>query len=132
MLPAGPCDGDRFPNAIKVRIAVDPQTNDGEVLDVEQGSGRPDQAPGWIRMRQGAGLARPTIYCSKSKWPEVQAACQGLTYASWVAEWTGQEHGIDGAVACQLSATISLTPSRVVGTRGSGVKSGRHRFLLPP
>ncbi|MFI6044229.1 hypothetical protein ACIA8C_21540 [Nocardia sp. NPDC051321] len=103
-------DWDRFPNAIKVHIAVDPQTNDGEVLDIEQGASRPDQAPGWIRMRQAAGLERPTIYCNKSTWPAVQTACQGLTYASWIAEWTGAAHAIEGAVACQWADPAHGSP----------------------
>ncbi|MFI5782271.1 hypothetical protein [Nocardia sp. NPDC051570] len=94
-------DWARFPKAIKVHIAVDPHADAGEVLDVEQGDSRPDQAPGWIRMRQAAGVKRPTIYCNRSTWPAVQAACKGLTYASWVAEWTGHAHEIEGAVACQ-------------------------------
>ncbi|MCM6778853.1 hypothetical protein NDR87_35805 [Nocardia sp. CDC159] len=94
-------DWDLFPNATKVGIAVDPRTDNGEVLDVEPGAAEPEQAPGWIRMRQAAGLQRPTIYCSKSSIPAVRTACEGLTYALWVADPTGVEHGFEGAVACQ-------------------------------
>lgn len=94
-------DWGRFPHAIKVRIAVSPHTDDGHVLDVEPGDSTPAQAPAWIRMRHAAGLARPTIYCNRSTWPAVRAACKGLTYEVWIAEWTGHQHGIAGAAACQ-------------------------------
>lgn len=59
-------DWARFPNAVKVRIAVRASTNDGHVLDVENGDATPAQAPGWAHMRRASGYAHPTIYCSKS------------------------------------------------------------------
>ena len=53
----------RFPHAIKVRIACFAHTNDGVVLDVEDGNATPAQAPAWVVMRRVAGVD-PTVYCS--------------------------------------------------------------------
>jgi hypothetical protein len=97
-------DWDRFPNAVKVRIAVFPWTNDGDVLDCEKYDATPEECPAWIRMRQAAGLAVPTIYCGASAVPAVKAACAGLTYSLWIADWTGTPHLPDGAAACQYAA----------------------------
>jgi len=95
-------DWARFPNAAKVRIAVFPWTNDGDVLDVETGDATPAQAPGWLAQRQAANPGkRFTIYCSLSWVPEVQAACQGLDYDLWIAHYTYQEHLEPGSVATQ-------------------------------
>src|SRR5258706_6674669 len=73
-------DWDRFPNVPKIRIAVKSSTNDGDVLDVEPGDAGPADAPEWIRKRQAAGYARPTIYCMASAVDEVKRACEGLTF----------------------------------------------------
>ncbi len=97
-------DWDRFPNSVKVRIAVFPWTNDGDVLDCEPGDATPAECPDWIKKRQAAGLARPTIYCSLAAMPEVQAACHGLDYDLWIAHWTGIPHLVDGSVATQYAA----------------------------
>lgn len=97
-------DWDRFPNAVKVRIAVFATTNDGDVLDCENGDATPTKCPGWITMRQAAGVPVPTIYCNLSTMPVVQAACQGLTYNLWIADWTGKSHLVQGSVATQYAA----------------------------
>jgi len=98
-------DWERFPNAVKVRIAVFPWTNDGEVLDCENGDATPDQCPGWIRLRQSGGVAVPTIYCNLSSLAAVKAACQGLTYNLWIADPTGAPHLVAGSVATQYQWT---------------------------
>lgn len=63
----------RFPNAVKVRIAVRATTNNGHVLDVERGDASPAEAPPWVSMRRAAGVD-PSIYCNVSTWPDVIAA----------------------------------------------------------
>ena len=95
-------DWNRHPSARAVRIAVFPTTNDGDVLDCESGNAAPNECPGWIAMRQAAGLEVPTIYCNLWSMPAVQAYCEGLTYDLWVADWTGEPHIPEGAVACQF------------------------------
>jgi len=97
-------DWARHPSARHVRIAVFADTDDGDVLDCEQGDASPRECPAWIAMRQAAGLAVPTIYCSLWTMPFVQTACDGLVYDLWIADWTDEPHIPDGAVACQFSA----------------------------
>ena len=55
-------DWARFPHAVKVRIACFGRTNDGQVLDVEDGNATPTQAPVWVMMRRVKGVD-PTVYC---------------------------------------------------------------------
>ena len=103
-----PFDWRRFPTAVRVYIATSAQSNQGFVLDVEQGDASPPQCPAWIRMRQAAGLVKPTIYCARTAVTAVQESCSGLTYSLWVADWTGLPHPVDGAAAVQY-ADSSMT-----------------------
>lgn len=104
-------DWDLFPHADKVRIAVRASTDDGDVLDVEQGDATPDQAAGWIAMRHAAGLYRPTIYCSRLVIPAVRqrtgSYILGRDYDIWVADYTGQPHQVaaPGLPAAMCAAT---------------------------
>lgn len=109
-------DWDRFPHAVKVRIARLATTNDGHVLDVEDKLATPTQAPGWIRMRRAAG-ADPTIYCNRSTWPLVNAACDKAGVARphyWIATGTRIVSIPDGAVAAQH--TLDFKPAGFPGT----------------
>lgn len=94
----------RFPNAIKVRIAVFASTNDGHVLDIETGDATPAQGPGWVIMRRKAGID-PTVYCNASTWSAVRAAFQAAGVAQphyWIAEYPGNGPVIQaGAIAHQ-------------------------------
>src|ERR1035437_2736494 len=81
----------RFPNAIRVGIAVFPSTDDGVVLDCETGDATPSQCPGWVVKRRGHGVD-PTVYCSESVWPQVQAAFAANKVAQphyWIAAYPG-------------------------------------------
>ena len=81
----------RFPHAIRVPIAVFPSTNDGVVLDCETGDATPSQCPGWVVKRRAAGVD-PTVYCSESVWPQVQAAFAANKVAQphyWIAAYPG-------------------------------------------
>lgn len=95
---------DRFPNATKVRIAVFASTNDGTVLDVENGDATPAQAPRWLQNRLAAGESRPTIYCSRDARDAVEAACQGIQHDLWIGTLDGTEN-IPGTVAVQYAGT---------------------------
>src|SRR6267378_1117490 len=66
-------DWARFPNSVKVRIAVFASTNDGHVLDVEQGDATPVQAPVWAKMRRAASVD-PSVYCNRSNIAAIRAA----------------------------------------------------------
>jgi hypothetical protein len=113
----------RFPYSVKVRIAVFPTTNDGHVLDVENGDATPQQAPGWVRMRRLAGF-NPSVYCSESIWSVVRAAFQasGVTEPQyWVAAYPGEGTFVPpGAVAHQYN-DVGLYDLSVVNDYWPGV-----------
>lgn len=93
----------RFPNAVVVRIAVSSHTNDGHVLDVEQGDATPAEAVGWVTMRRHAGY-EPTVYCNSSEWPLVRKAFRDANVDEphyWIAQWDGIAQVPTGTVAKQ-------------------------------
>lgn len=77
-------DWELFPNATRVRIAVFPTTNDGHVLDCENGDAETAQCPAWVLTRRAAGVD-PTIYCSYTMWPSARAAFStaGVAQPHW-------------------------------------------------
>ena len=98
-------DWARFPQAVKARIAVFPRTNDGHVLDVEQGDATPAQAPGWVTMRRAAGID-PIVYCNTSTWPSVISAFRTAGVKEppyWIAQYDGNPAIPSGAVAKQYN-----------------------------
>lgn len=97
-----PEDWSRFPTARRVAISVDGDPTRGDVLDVETGAASPAQCRVWIEQRP-PGLVVPTIYCSLSAVPAVQASCAGLTYDLWTADPTGVAHITPGAAATQYA-----------------------------
>lgn len=97
----------RFPNAIKVPIAVFPSTNGGTVLDCETGDATPAQCPGWVKMRRAAGVD-PTVYCMISQWSAVRQAFQSAGVAEphyWIAHYDNVAQLIPGAVAKQYGGS---------------------------
>lgn len=110
-----PEDWNRFPSAVKVRIAVFHQTDDGDVLDIERGCSETWCAPVWAEMRRKSGLVTPTFYCRPTKpWPDAynQAAVINALkdggvdpsgVAWWFADYTGKQHMPPGAIACQFA-----------------------------
>ena len=56
-------DWARFPNAVKAHIAVNPATNDGDVLDIEPGNWDAVASVDWVIQRRADGLEQPTVYC---------------------------------------------------------------------
>ena len=99
-------DWSRFPYAVKVRIAVFSSTNDGHVLDVEDGCSTPESAPGWVVRRRAAGVD-PSVYCSLSLWPTVRAAFAANGVAEphwWIAAYPGNGPNLyPGSVAHQYA-----------------------------
>lgn len=97
-------DWARFPNSVKIRIAVFSETDDGHVLDVEPGNATPAQSVDWVLMRRKAG-ADPTVYMNSSTWPTVRAAFKSRGVAEphyWVAQYDNSAAAIPaGAVAKQ-------------------------------
>jgi hypothetical protein len=98
-------DWARFPNAVKVRIAVFRPTDDGHVLDVESGNATPAESVDWVLMRRAAGMD-PSVYMNESTWPQVRQAFQARGVAEphyWVAIWDNVPEFIAGAVAKQYA-----------------------------
>lgn len=99
-------DWDRFPHAIRVRIATRANIDDGHVLDVEQGAARPYDAPGWVQRRRAAGID-PTVYCNQlNDWPLVRQAFAELGVPQphyWLARYNNVATIPAGAIAKQYA-----------------------------
>lgn len=100
-------DWDRFPNATKVRIVRRDSTNDGDVIDCEEGVvWPPDRAVNWVIMRRLAG-AIPSVYCNQlNGLPLVRRAFQDRGVADppyWVARYNGVEEIPSGTIAKQYA-----------------------------
>lgn len=103
-------DWARFPNAVHVRIARRTHTNDGHVLDVEEGI--PTVWPintgiiDWVVMRRKAGI-EPTIYCNQlNDWGPLKKLFRDHKIREpqwWVARYDGKQSVPDGAVAKQYA-----------------------------
>jgi hypothetical protein len=88
---------DRFRRVIRISVTGDAfEARRARVIDVEQFAATPGDARGFIRERMRLGHNDATVYCSRSRIPEVQAACAGLAFRLWVADWTGEPHRIHG------------------------------------
>lgn len=101
----GDDEWNRFPSAVKVRVAVYPSTNDGHALDVEPGNAGPaDFAVGqWVINRRAVGI-EPAIYCPASWWAAIRNSFNVWGIAQpqyWIARWDSRAALIDGAVAHQ-------------------------------
>ena len=105
-------DWNRFPDAVKVRIAVNPATNDGHVLDVEPGNWDDQASVAWVKMRRAAGV-EPSIYCGNwapgytcGELPAIFAAAGEAMPQVWVSDTTQDGTTIpDGCIACQFAIT---------------------------
>jgi hypothetical protein len=120
----GYCDGDwvwslhdwaMFPNAVKVRIAIRPTTNDGHVLDIEPGNWPASASVDWTILRRNSGLATPTIYCGTWEagynWGDVLAAHDARGVARpqiWLAYWDGVQVIPEGCIAKQYANAAML------------------------
>lgn len=84
-------DWARFPHSVKVRIAVFTSTNDGHVLDCEQGNNTPASSVDWVLMRRRAGVD-PTVYCGRNTWwSQIRADFQARGVPEphyWVADYS--------------------------------------------
>jgi peptidoglycan hydrolase-like protein with peptidoglycan-binding domain len=103
-----PADWNLFPDAVHISFTVFPQDNMGDVLDVEIGDAKPEDAPGWVQRRKAAGLARPAIYCNAATWGAVitqmeQAGIHGFTDYI-IASWNGLPHQFPGSIGTQYAS----------------------------
>jgi hypothetical protein len=96
----------RFPTLTHVAVTVSADDNTGIVLDVETGDATPEEAVNWVLTRRAAG-ADPTVYCSVSEWPSVQAAFDTHDVAQpyyWVAHYDGVVSIPAGAIGKQYNS----------------------------
>lgn len=104
--------------ALQVRIDNrGDHADDCHVLDVEAGAATPEIAAEWVASWHklhpnglaavNGHFAKPTIYCSLSPWESVKSAVGDHAVDWWIAEWTGKEHAIPGAVACQYAGSAN-------------------------
>lgn len=110
-----PADWARFPDSVHVGIAVRSSTDDGQVLDVENGDATPPQSVDWVLLRRAAGTD-PTVYCSTSTWPTVRAAFQARAVTEpryWLAQYDGIAAVPPGAIAKQYASTVRWDLSAV-------------------
>ncbi len=104
-------DWARFPNAVHVRIAAAPNTNEGHVLDVEQGAAAPDDLPVWLTVRRAAGVD-PSAYVNRSNWQAARDACARAGVAEphwWLAAYDGVAEIPAGTVAKQYADEAMTT-----------------------
>lgn len=104
-------DWARFPNAVRVRIVVSAGSNDGQVLDVEQGDATPDELPAWLTMRRAAGVD-PSAYVNRSNWQASRDACARAGVAEphwWLAAYDGVAEIPAGTVAKQYADEAMTT-----------------------
>lgn len=109
-----PADWARFPNAVKVRIAINPATNDGHALDIEPGNWDAAASVDWTIMRRASGVV-PTIYCGTwapgYTWQDVIDAhdARGVPRPQiWLAYYDGIQVIPDGCVAKQYANDAML------------------------
>jgi hypothetical protein len=101
----------RFRQVIRISVTGDAsEARRARVIDVEQFAATPADAAPFIRERIRLGHHDATVYCSRDNVPAVRAACAGLTFRLWVADWTGEPHKIAGidAWAVQYHGGASL------------------------
>lgn len=109
-------DWARFPNALKVEIAVF-ATTVADILDVEVGN---DMTPAdwvsWVKLCRAHGR-NPAIYMNTSTWPQVRNAFRVAGVAEplyWVAAYDGVAVIPAGAVGKQYASNNSYDTSVVV------------------
>jgi hypothetical protein len=95
----------RFPKVPCKRIAIS-ASDDGDVLDIENGDAEPSEAPGWFHRQIVRGLERPALYANASTMPAVIAAMSAdgiplAAYDRWVADYDG---------VANLDSVASLSP----------------------
>jgi len=105
-----PADWARFPKATKVEIARRTHTNDGHVLDVEEGIPTVWPINGsivdWVLMRRQAGV-EPAIYCNQlNDWGPLKNLFDNADVRHplwWVARYDNKKTIPPGAIAKQYA-----------------------------
>lgn len=95
----------RFPKAQRVSIATS-DAHRADVLDVEKGDAHPGDVPAWCNWMRHEGRD-PIVYSSRDVWPLVLRSCVAVKVTPpkwWAADWTGERHDVEGAIATQFAS----------------------------
>jgi hypothetical protein len=113
-----------FPNAHLLQIDVKGE-HIGNAGDFEPGDMAIEHAGSWAKQRIGAGIHRPVIYFSVSRWPAIMQSLEaaGLSRGDvriWTAHYTGKAHlcssACDSGVTGSADATQWASPKPRPGT----------------
>jgi len=91
---------------VKVRIAALAETDDGDILDVEQGDATPEDSVGWVRARRSATGTEKSVYCNLSNIYDVRFAFVAASVALpplWLAHYDNLPSLPAGFVAKQYA-----------------------------
>jgi len=114
-------DWQRFPSSMpKLSIVVN-ASHSGDILDIENGDATPADAPGWCDRFDRVGRRAPTLYCSRSAWPDVQAAIGNRKADFWISTLDGTTF-VRGAVAVQYKDFGGYDESTILDPTWIGVK----------
>jgi hypothetical protein len=69
---------------VTINVTGDP-TDDGDVLDVENGDATPDDVAAWFDARTAAGQRDLGVYCDRDSWDAVTAALASRKARRWLA-----------------------------------------------
>jgi len=118
---AGYCDGlyrwsdqdwARFPDAVKVRIAVNPGTDDGQVGDVENFDMTPTGFLDWARRRRASGQSEVTAYCTEGSMSAIAQIFNGAGEREphyFVATLDGRQLALGGSIVANQYAGQALS-----------------------
>lgn len=137
----------KFTAAKIVRHICTTGNNVGDTLDVENGDATNETAGPWIAKRVGAGAVEEELwlYTELDNYAALRSAVPGFTGGFWIADWTGEEHDVEGAVATQWAnpshnsggdfdlshlAVPAPAPSDPQPTAGAGAGTGDEEMPL--
>jgi hypothetical protein len=119
---------ERFPHAHRRFISALGDYRLASIGDVERGAMTPEQAPGFIHGRTRLYGDVAAIYCNLSTLPAVEAACKGLVFDRFIADWTGEPHwlaDVDRLVAVQFAGGVTAPFDRTLCKAGWMHPAGR-------
>lgn len=123
----------RFPGVPHVHITVagsEPDAQLASVVDVEPGAFTASQARKFIRERDAFRPNTATVYCDRARLPGVLAACSGLSFWLWIADWIGHPPTAGDIAGLGLPSNVRLAVWQYENAPGfdlsSVVASGWH------
>lgn len=81
-----------WPVVVLIDRGLGDPANLATVIDIERGTHKPADAPGWYDRRHAAGAKDLTVYANRSNLAAVNAAMGGRSYFRWIATDDGTAH----------------------------------------